>query len=907
MAMYATTKVAKMTHILNPTSASIIKRRLFSSSIPINGNVFLSRNFYNNNMRRLRATKLLPTSQKLVQNRQFTLKRQNSYSYQEELSGDLKMVLSSIGSTKEVQYWLKHYGNSGKKEIAVIKIGGAILRDEELLNTLINSVSFLQKAGLSPVIIHGAGPQLIDALAEKDIVSDYVEGLRVTTPEILKTARRVFLDANRTLCRALEGGGAEASPIDASVFEAELLDFDNLGYVGQVVKVHNQWVMDAVNNGKVPVVPPLGESTLGQTLNINADIAAVELAKSIQPNKVIYINDMGGLLNGEDKLIPNINYPSDYEWLLKQPWLRHGTKLKVKEIGNLLDHLPITSSVSVTSPQLLMKELFTHGGAGTLCRKETRVNRYNSIDDPRIDYDKLVEIMRIAFDGQMPSKAYLERLKKVTKRVYVCAHYTGFILLTDEPGCDVPYMDKFVVSKLAQGIGTGKALWLEVLEDCNKLFWRSRRSNQINNWYHTVSHGHFRRHGEKDWVVFYRGLHPGKDTAELNTCIDIASNLESSWADKDENIATHNANISNNNDTNSNNTGNQASARRNFSSSSAATPLKVGLLGARGYVGVELLRLVADHPGFSLTHASSRSLIGENVGTIVQKQAEEQGFTISSHGLEDLKQITFSNMSPEDCKNANVDLWFLALPNGLAEPYVNVLSDDAGVKMIDLSADYRFDDDWTYGIPEVNRDLIKKASLISNPGCYATGAQLALLPLLDTNSNVKVRSDSSPYVFGVSGYSGAGTTPSPKNDVDLLKDNLMAYKLTDHIHEKEVSRHLGHNVNFMPHVASYFRGIHLTVNAVVDKEIGTDELRDMYEKYYENEPLVKILDDPQVVDNAGQHYACVGNFTTGNGDGTNHIVVTATIDNLLKGAATQALQNANLAYGYDEYEGINLV
>ena len=90
----------------------------------------------------------------------------------------------------------------------------------DLLNTLINSVSFLQKAGLSPVIIHGAGPQLIDALKEKDIVSDYVEGLRVTTPEILKTARRVFLDANRTLCRALEGGGAEASPIDASVFEA---------------------------------------------------------------------------------------------------------------------------------------------------------------------------------------------------------------------------------------------------------------------------------------------------------------------------------------------------------------------------------------------------------------------------------------------------------------------------------------------------------------------------------------------------------------------------------------------------------------------------------------------------------------------------------------------------------------
>ena len=308
--------------------------------------------------------------------RNYSVERQNSrVRYEEALGDDLRMVLSSIGSSKEVQYWLNHYGNSGKREIAVVKIGGAILRDEEQMKTLVSSVSFLKKAGLSPVIIHGAGPQLIDALADQDIVSDYVEGLRVTTPQILRTARKVFLEANRFLCNALEEGGAEASPIDQSVFEAELLDFDNLGYVGQVVKVHNKWVLDAVSHGKVPVVPPLGESVLGQTLNINADIAAVELAKSIQPNKVIYINDMGGLLDGTDKLIPNINYPSDYEWLLQQPWLRHGTKLKVKEIGNLLDHLPITSSVSVTSPRLLMKELFTHGGAGTLCRRETKINR----------------------------------------------------------------------------------------------------------------------------------------------------------------------------------------------------------------------------------------------------------------------------------------------------------------------------------------------------------------------------------------------------------------------------------------------------------------------------------------------------------------------------------------------------
>ena len=162
------------------------------------------------------------------------------------------------------------------------------------------------------------------------------------------------------------------------------------------------------------------------------------------------------------------------------------------------------------------------------CRRETKINRYDSLDDPKIDVDRLLEMMKTAFNGESPTKEYLERLKKVTRRVYLCSRYTGFILLTDEPGCDVPYMDKFVVSKLAQGIGTGKALWLEVLEDCNKLFWRSRRSNQINAWYHNVSHGHYRRHGEKDWVIFFADFIQEEILMKLTNC-DIACNLESSW------------------------------------------------------------------------------------------------------------------------------------------------------------------------------------------------------------------------------------------------------------------------------------------------------------------------------------------------------------------------------------------
>lgn len=123
--------------------------------------------------------------------------------------------------------------------------------------------------------------------------------------------------------------------------------------------------------------------------------------------------------------------------------------------------------------------------------------------------------------------------------------------------------------------------------------------------------------------------------------------------------------------------------------------------------------------------------------------------------------------------------------------------------IVDLSADYRFDDKWTYGLPElVDRAKIAQSRRISNPGCYATAAQIGIAPLLGYCNGM-------PTVFGVSGYSGAGTKPSPKNDVAFLTDNIIPYSLTDHIHEREISRQLGIDVAFIPHVAVWFQGIHV--------------------------------------------------------------------------------------------------
>jgi N-acetyl-gamma-glutamyl-phosphate reductase len=162
-----------------------------------------------------------------------------------------------------------------------------------------------------------------------------------------------------------------------------------------------------------------------------------------------------------------------------------------------------------------------------------------------------------------------------------------------------------------------------------------------------------------------------------------------------------------------------------------------------------------------------------------------------------------------------------------------------------------------------------------------------------------------PACFGVSGHSGAGATPSDRNDPDKLRDNLMPYALADHLHEREVTRRLGLPVEFMPHVAPHFRGITMTVNLWLQHATTRDAVAARYRAFYAGEPLVRIVDEaPWVSAIAGRHHAEIGGFTLA--PGGRRVVVVATLDNLLKGAATQAMQNLNLALGFEEHMAIPL-
>ncbi|MEE7565836.1 N-acetyl-gamma-glutamyl-phosphate reductase, partial [Xanthomonas sp. Kuri4-3] len=243
------------------------------------------------------------------------------------------------------------------------------------------------------------------------------------------------------------------------------------------------------------------------------------------------------------------------------------------------------------------------------------------------------------------------------------------------------------------------------------------------------------------------------------------------------------------------------------------------------------------------------------------------------------------------------DAVILALPNGKAEPFVAALEALApDTVIVDLSADYRFDPGWYYGLPELTRDAYAGQRRISNPGCYATAMQLAIAPLLRELAGP-------PQCFGVSGYSGAGTTPSDKNDPELLRDNLMPYALTQHMHEREVSAQLGVPVEFMPHVAPHFRGLTLTVNLWLQQPLTLERIRVLYRQRYAGEALIEVVDEaPWVSRIAGRHGVQVGGFTLA--PGNKRVVVVATLDNLLKGAATQALQNLNRALGLDELSAI---
>ncbi|KAF9169572.1 hypothetical protein BGX21_011384 [Mortierella sp. AD011] len=847
----------------------------------------------------LRASSSYPSRASLTAARCLINAKQSSWRGQRQYSGSasaaqseketITKLLYNIGSRKEVEQYLRHFSSVESQKFAVIKVGGAVLTDE--LDTLASAITFLNRVGLYPIVLHGAGPQLNKLLEEAGVVPDYHDGIRITDDKTLEIARKVFMSENLKLVEALEKMGTRARPMPGGVFTAQYLDKERYGFVGKITGVNKDVIEASIRAGALPILTSLAETPAGQILNVNADVAAGELARVLEPLKIVYLNEKNGLYNGETgKKIDVINLDEEYDELLKQPWVKYGTKLKIKEIKELLDHLPRSSSVAIISAGHLHKELFTDSGAGTLIRRGFKLFHHNSLD--QLDKDRLRKIMEKedpeVKSGNISVSSYLHQLEsdKAGFKAYGDEPYEVLAVVKndDGSGSGVPKLDKFVATKAAVLNNVTDNVWALLSKDYSALTWEVDENDANKGWHFDKAEGSFTKNGK---TLFWKGLN------DVSTIEKVVSNFLEAQKKEAVNAATSGGSFASG-QRRSFSTMKQSNSpfmggRRMFSTSTASNGdvKKIGLIGARGYTGQELIRLVNSHPSLEISYVSSRELEGKPL----------EGYTKSP--------ITYVNLSADQVKektqSGEVDAWILALPNGVCKPFVDAVeSVEEGKKMVlvDLSADYRFTDSWTYGLPEFNRAKIPGATRISNPGCYATGSQLAVHPLLK-------HLNGTPSIFGVSGYSGAGTKPSPNNDVNHLKDNLIPYSLTNHIHEREVSHHLGHEVNFMPHVAPFFQGITLTVNMPLNKTMTSGDIREIYEAAYENEKLVHVIKGvPLVKENSGKHFARVGGF--GVHSSGKRVVVVATIDNLLKGAATQAVQNLNLSLGLGEYTGIPL-
>lgn len=411
-----------------------------------------------------------------------------------DLRTTIVRLLSNMASAKEIQQYLKRFSQIDAARFAVVKVGGAILRDD--LESLVSSLSFLQQVGLTPVVIHGAGPQLDEEMHKAGIEKQTRDGLRVTPPEVLAVVRRVLIRENLRLVDALQEAGVRATSIQMGVFEASVLDRERLGLVGQVDRVESEGIIAAIRANSIPVICSLGETKDGQILNINADWAANELVKQLQPYKIIFLTGTGGLLDGDGKLIDSINLSTDRERLMAAPWLNGGMRVKIEQISDLLMQLPGSSSVSITKPDELAKELFTHRGSGTLVRRGEAIHIKTRWED--IDLERLSRLIESGF-GRKLTADYFD--VTVPHRIYVSEGYRAALILTEENG--LPHLDKFAVADDAQGEGLGRAAWDVMRADNAKLFWRSRTNNGINEFYFDQSEGALK--GDP-WTVFWYGL-----------------------------------------------------------------------------------------------------------------------------------------------------------------------------------------------------------------------------------------------------------------------------------------------------------------------------------------------------------------------------------------------------------------
>lgn len=612
-------------------------------------------------------------------------------------------LLYSLGSKREVERHLRIFSSASNPtqpaKFAVIKVGGAVLDN---IDDLAHSLSFLYRVGLYPVVLHGAGPQMNDILEAEGVEPDYIDGIRVTDANTLQIARRVFLEENLKLVGALEKLGTRARPITSGVFTADYLDRPRYGLVGRITRVDKRPIEASIRAGALPILTSLAETPEGQILNVNADVAAGELSKELEPLKIVFLNDKGGLFHGvTGEKLDVINLDEEYDQLMKEPWVKFGTKLKLREFKELLDHLPRSSSVAVISSANLQRELFTDSGAGTLIRRGYRLTKYNTLAS--IGPDRFRQVVHERDPdvraGTASVAGILAELERTPFTIYADEPLDS-VAVVSHPEGEIPVLTRLLPSRAGVLNGVLDNVWSAVRKDHRKLFWTAPVDDENRAWHFERADGSFTR-GSR--TLFWYGVADASELEHAVRSLEQNKRIPRTFLPVGPSRAANGVGGSRAYSTSARRA--PANTRGYATATAPAPPVqyttehkRLALVGARGYTGQALVTLLSSHPYLDLTHVSSRQLAGRALEVYTKGSV-----TYSNLGIDDVEKME---------REGAVDAWVLALPNGAGAPFVAALNNGAkekeqkGVKagaVVDLSADWRFDDGWAYGLPGEER------------------------------------------------------------------------------------------------------------------------------------------------------------------------------------------------------------
>lgn len=407
-------------------------------------------------------------------------------------------LLSNMSDGKEIRSYLQRFSEVDQSRFAIIKIGGAILAEQ--LEETAGALAFLHTVGLTPIVLHGGGGQLDIALDARGVKAEKLDGLRVTSSEALDIARDVFIGENIKLVEAVRAQGVSAHSLTTGAIEADYLDKEKYGFVGEPTGVRLGLIDSIVKSGAMPILTCLGLAPGGQLVNVNADSATRALVHALQPMKIIFLASAGGLLDEKGEIIHSINLATDYDDLMASPHVEGGMRLKINEIKRLLDDAPLSSSVSITTPAGLVRELFTHGGSGTLIRKGEKIHRHDK--KAGVDAKRTKALIEDAFSRKLAGNWWkdFEMSASFVSDSYRAGAYLSRV--TAPGGEAFDYLDKFAVLEDARGEGLARTVWRRMTADHPSIFWRSRTENGFNAFYAGDCDGSVKL---GPWTVFWKG------------------------------------------------------------------------------------------------------------------------------------------------------------------------------------------------------------------------------------------------------------------------------------------------------------------------------------------------------------------------------------------------------------------